>query len=105
MKQSVSLRHAAALALVGWSLLSPPFSRTEVSGENCAFEIGICFDVSAPLDRWWSQGSFDSAADCKEAKRLKIEEVMNAWEKLRETNPDQRKPQFALKQLELSNLC
>lgn len=62
----------------------------------------MCFDVSAPLDRWFSQGSFDSAADCKEAQRLKIEEFMNGWEKRRETHPDLQKPEFNLKQLELA---
>jgi len=49
----VNLRHVAALALVGWYLMQPPW----VSHNT--------FDASAPLSRWKIATSFDSAADCE----------------------------------------
>lgn len=48
-------RDAAALALVGWYLLIPPFSR---SGQLQEFR---------PLDDWVYVDSFDTATECREA--------------------------------------
>ena len=41
----MNLRHAAALALVGWYLMVPPFSKTDQYGNTHA-------DPSAPLSEW-----------------------------------------------------
>ncbi len=50
-------RHAAALALVGWYLMAPPFSRSS-SGE-------IGSDLSRPLSEWIPFSSvYDTEADC-----------------------------------------
>ncbi len=52
-------RHAAALALVGWYLMMPPFVRT---GNE------VYPDDDAPLSKWRMAGSFDSAGACQQKK-------------------------------------
>jgi hypothetical protein len=54
----MKLRHAAALALVGWYLLAPPAS-----------DIGkrwLLTDDSEPLAKWKLVNSFDSASECRD---------------------------------------
>jgi hypothetical protein len=53
----MKLRHAAALALVGWYLMIPPGAQ---SG----------FDTTAPLGKWFVYGGYDSAHECEGAKFL-----------------------------------
>jgi len=53
-------RHAAALALVGWYLMAPPRFPKDKSP--------YALDASAPLSRWHSINSFDSAVECKAEK-------------------------------------
>jgi hypothetical protein len=57
-------RHAAALALVGWYLMTPPVSK---DGDTVMVG-GRPFDVSAPISEWHFQGSFDSAVACGTAQ-------------------------------------
>ena len=47
----MTLRHAAALALVGWYLMMPPYTGRHLS-------------VEAPLSKWLIYTSTDSAAEC-----------------------------------------
>ena len=58
----MTLRHAAALALVGWYLMSPPFDASLKKP-----------DLDAPLAKWSQIGSFDTAQECngQEAYNLK----------------------------------
>jgi len=49
------IRHAAALALVGWYLMVPPL-----------FKQGI--NSNAPLSDWDQKGAFDTADKCEEAR-------------------------------------
>jgi len=58
----MKLRHAAALALVGWYLMVPPVSAP--SGTE-----GARLMTEAPVSRWYNHGSFDSAKQCEEAQR------------------------------------
>ena len=88
-------RHAAALSLVGWCLMTPmraaasgwyllkPTVRQGVSDETIVrenpglksatkqelHEVAPAFmgDWDAPLDRWEHEGSFDTAAECEAA--------------------------------------
>ena len=48
----MNLRHAAALALVGWYLMSPPIQ---------AFKESPVPELSAPLSQWTSVSAFDTA--------------------------------------------
>ena len=56
----MNLRHAAALALVGWYLIVPPAT-------------GDSFDKNAPVSKWRQPAAFDSAADCEQYRTEAIE--------------------------------
>jgi hypothetical protein len=60
----VNLRHAAALAVVGWYLMVPPVNSTGP---------GPWIDRSAPLSKWKAKAAFDSAAECTVARHWKRE--------------------------------
>jgi hypothetical protein len=49
----MTLRHAAALALVGWYLMVPPLSSD-----------GKEIDTAAKLSQWDARLRFDRASDC-----------------------------------------
>src|SRR5258708_5482913 len=57
-------RHAAAVALVGWSLMVAP-AKPGSAPSN------IQYDVGAPFSKWTSYGSFSTAAECDEARKPK----------------------------------
>jgi hypothetical protein len=57
--------HAAALALVVWYLLYPPWSEKQQG-----------LDDSLPLNRGYEVATFDSSADC-EARKLKVLQEMD----------------------------
>ena len=52
------LRHAAALALVGWYLMLPPLKLDQSGKYHPEFEV--------PLNQWESLQSYDDAAKCEE---------------------------------------
>jgi hypothetical protein len=54
----MNLRHAAALALVGWYLIAPPI-RSGTSPDDQVV------DDRAPLSAWIIVDSFDAASDCQ----------------------------------------
>lgn len=54
----MNLRHAASLALVGWYLLMPPWTGDPPTDVN----------TSAPLIKWNVEYSFDTRAECQQAK-------------------------------------
>jgi hypothetical protein len=57
----MKLRHAAALALVGWYLMTPP-----ITGDMKE----VWINYKAPLDEWTIIGErFDSKEGCMEALR------------------------------------
>ena len=56
----MKLRHAAALALVGWYLMMPPPTK--------APKYGWSVSLSEPLIRWHHVGSYDTAAECENAR-------------------------------------
>jgi hypothetical protein len=51
----MKLRHAAALALVGWYLMLPPRRSGSLNS----------FDANAPLSQWSVYRSYDSDGDCE----------------------------------------
>ena len=66
----MNLRHAAALALVGWYLMIPP--PMDLSDGS------VVPDLSAPLSRWLAREPFRTADDCTaelEVMRLRGEQV------------------------------
>jgi hypothetical protein len=66
----MNLRHAAALALVGWYLMAPPLN------------LGGIADDKAPLTSWHNEMSFDSARDCEEGKSTVLENRIDGLRKL-----------------------
>jgi hypothetical protein len=52
----MNLRHAAALTLVGWYLMSPPWKDSTHSE----------WLIHAPLSQWVVIDQFDTAAECKQ---------------------------------------
>ena len=50
----MNLRHAAALAGLGWYLMLPPVPNT-----------GAPPDTTAPFNTWRTEGSFDTAHECQ----------------------------------------
>jgi hypothetical protein len=60
----VNLRHAAALALVGWYLMVPP-------GERCLEP------SEQPLSKWSTFESFDTAAECRAFQAITIKTTKN----------------------------
>ena|ERR1700737_3294184 len=61
--QNMKFRHTAALALVGWYLMTPPVTKTcPPQGFPCTTNV----DVNAPLNRWHVDMHFDSAEECDE---------------------------------------
>jgi hypothetical protein len=62
-------RHAVAFAMVGWYLLAPPpVPKGELSALERAQAAGTKFLVGAPLSQWAVYDSFDTAAQCREAR-------------------------------------
>ena len=55
----MNLRHAAALALVGWYLMVPPMAHNEKDLQR---------RPAAPLSEWFIWNSFDSADACTKAR-------------------------------------
>jgi len=59
----MNVRHAAALALVGWYLMVPPM-------DNCVGVIKEKPCADSPLATWSVQSKFSSEAACQENKRI-----------------------------------
>ncbi len=57
-------RHAAALALVDWYLLEPPFTKLP----NGTFDANL----DAPLGLWFQFASFDTAAQCEAVRAGRV---------------------------------
>ncbi len=58
-RQGMKLRHAAALALVGWYLMLPPLLSRRP----------MIFETRAPLSRWYFASVFGTARQCEEGRR------------------------------------
>ena len=63
----MKLRHAAALALVGWYLMAPPIhlENSKTDGQHTMSTFSV--DPNAPLREWKQVQAqeFDSEADCR----------------------------------------
>ncbi len=70
----MKLRHAVALALVGWYLMLAP---------RTSDNLPITYDTSASLNKWKIVGSYDTAIECNEGKKaspmtiIKAEDAMS----------------------------
>ena len=73
-KTRINLRHAAALALVGWYLMLPPFIRVAPDPRAPGAD-RVAPDSHAPLSKWFWSGSFDSVDDCERSQEKQITET------------------------------
>lgn len=55
----MNARHAAALALVSFYLLTPPMTQSPVA---------ISIHANLPLSEWENQGTFDTKEECERGK-------------------------------------
>ena len=62
-----TLRHAVALTLVGWYLMTPPLIKGAHNIKGGAHNTYTVYR-SAPLSEWQIQESYDSAAQCEEGR-------------------------------------
>ena len=90
---SMNLRHAAALALVGWYLMVPPERYFELSFEPNSSRMLI----PPPFDRTWRvKATFNSANDCAVAREKHETDVSlavkSAIPKRYETHPNLSSP-------------
>ena len=60
-KSRVNLRHAAALALVGWYLMAPP----SIGADSTTYAA----DAHAPFTLWTLIATFSSEQECLQAKK------------------------------------
>jgi hypothetical protein len=67
-------RHAAALALVGWYLMMPPFVRVVPDPRNPSRD-SVAPDSDVPLSKWFWSGSFDSVVACQRSQEKEIAET------------------------------
>lgn len=67
----MKLRHAAALALVGWYLITPPDCSRPNDRLNCQSRF--------PLGSWQIIDVFDTAVDCKAAQEKWEERAADEW--------------------------
>ena len=65
----MKIGHAAALALVGWYLVTPPWQK----GKNAVEE-----KLDAPLSKWIQSHAFDSAAECEALREQVIKAQKDA---------------------------
>jgi len=88
----MNLRHAAALALVGWYLITPPSQFEPPRLSNGTFDRSAPFsrwlpngvpNLNAPFKYWRNDGSYDSAKECNSAIESNIQELQQAVDKLR----------------------
>ena len=61
----MKLRHAAALAFVGWYLMMPPTPQ----------DLSLLADPTPPLSVWFLKQSFDTAKECESARRAEDHEA------------------------------
>ena len=70
----MNIRHGAALALVGWYLMMPPFIRVGPDPRDPSRD-RVVPDSDAPLRKWFWSGSFDSVDACQRSQEKEIAEM------------------------------
>jgi|SRR5580692_6762514 hypothetical protein len=64
-------RHAAALALVVWWLMTPPFTGVGPNPREASLDRAIP-DPEAPLSKWLWSGSFESVDACQHEQQKQV---------------------------------
>jgi len=74
------VRHAAALALVGWYLMIPPLAQHTLKSQT-----------DLPISQWEQRQAFDSAQECETSKAALIRTYEDNATKNERTNDDRMK--------------
>jgi len=72
----VKLRHAAALALTGWYLMTPPLT---YDGPRYGFTV----QSDAPLSKWVVTDAADSASECEQGHYALVKDSGKTMDKAR----------------------
>ena len=67
----MTIRHASALALVGWYLMTPPALPDTDQNHGAP----VYTDINAPISRWETIESFDEALACQNSLRQHLERI------------------------------
>jgi hypothetical protein len=94
----MNMRHAAALALVGWYLMTPPYDPSLVVPN--APLAGQHIDTHAPLSSWDQHSAYDTAAEREKGKDKEFEKT-SAFEDFQKSAPAGRFLSFAI----IEGLC
>jgi hypothetical protein len=71
----MNIRHAAALALVGWYLMIAPASGEQSDPNHPGFDpTNSKFRFYAPLSKWTQIGEFDSATECHQQREKQLKQ-------------------------------
>ena len=74
------LYHVAALVLVvGWYLMMPPLESVEIRPSQDGQSYTLDWKTPGnppPLSVWSTDGSYDTAGECREAKRKAVQTVL-----------------------------
>ena len=79
----MNLRHAAALALVGWYLMFPPPAMNTKDS---------VVDVDAPVGKWTIWASYDAVKDCEAERSKKQQEFLRLFQEALRSEKDPRNP-------------
>ena len=79
IRGAMKLRHAAALALVGWYLMLPPanpanFSRTASVIQVIKDSSDLDAAAKAPLGEWTIESGYDRAAECNAVHERRMDD-------------------------------
>ena len=85
----MKFRHAVALALVGWYLMTPP----RISNWP------LSYDTDAPISRWMTLGSFDTAEQC-DARKTSMEYLL-----VQKDHPEKGEGQQSVEAFMISAKC
>jgi hypothetical protein len=77
LSRIMKLSHAAALALVGWYLMLPPYVPYHPGGPLPDPDTGP-WDHKAPISQWQITRSYDTAAECTVALNMKKKQTDKA---------------------------
>jgi len=95
--ESMKLRHAAGLALVGWYLMMPPYAPNHVLRDppfvwtppgpfsDPEGSPAGPWDLKAPLSQWRIAGSYDTAAECAAALSVQHKKADKAFKEAEDT--------------------
>ena len=85
----MKFRHGTSLALIGWCLMLAPHHHGRISRS---------YDFDAPISKWQKGDTYDSKADCENAKKTQISDRQDKYYEVR-SRPTKKVLQSAIYRL------